>query len=438
MSMRVLLSPLVAVALLTACQAPQAPAPVSPRLAEGFQGAEGAIAPAADEPVPGGFIVSLRPGADLKAFGAAAEAAGLVLRRTLRLGGRHLARVQAPEALDAAEAVRRLEALPGVQGAMADRRGTYYGAPDPRQGEQWAHRPDRADTEGAWGIVPVEAQRKTIAAVIDSGLDVDHPEFAGRVVAPRSFADPEASSAIVTDTVGHGTHVAGIVGAAGGNGVGVAGVAWGVGIMPIKTGLTIFDMLECIAYAVRYRPVPDDGSRVRVINMSVGFVTSGVNYLFAEAIEEARQAGCVVVISSGNNGADVINMPSSTPGAIAVGSTGESLGFWERLTTFSNHGPGLALTAPGENILSAAPGGGYVFMSGTSMAAPYAAGVAALIAARYDPENARMDAAFADLVRQRLLSAVDDLGTPGPDPYYGSGRLNARKAVTPATLEEVL
>jgi subtilisin family serine protease len=213
-----------------------------------------------------------------------------------------------------------------------------------------------------------------------------------------------------------------------------------VKIMPFKVlggNATGFEVVQAIVDASKF--VAQDGSHVRVINMSLGTVSGGEDAYFAEAIAQARAAGVVVVAAAGNDGREVVGSPANTPNCIAVGSTGHYLD-WEMLSSFSNHGDRLDISAPGEDILSTLPGNGsgtaqYGYESGTSMASPYVAGVAALVAAKYDPNNQSMTAAFADKIKARLLKAVDDLGVPGWDPLYGAGRLNAAKAVTPATID---
>jgi subtilisin family serine protease len=266
------------------------------------------------------------------------------------------------------------------------------------------------------------------------------------VVGARNFTTADGvPTADVTDVDGHGTHVTGILGAAGNNGDGVAGVAWGVKLMPVKvlddTGAgSDFAILSGLAYAAHYRPVPDDGSRVRVINLSLGSDSGKVSEVYADAVAEATANGVLVVAASGNEGRLDVSTPANTPGVLAVGSSNQYLA-WEGVSAFSNGGDRLDLVAPGEGILSTAPRTGsqlgptYATISGTSMASPYVAGVAALVAARYDPDNLDNSPAYVEKLRRRLLKAVDDFGPAGRDPVYGEGRINAAKAVLPATID---
>jgi subtilisin family serine protease len=416
--------------------------PLRPAPLTGFAG--GTSVP---EVLSGRLIVSLAPKVAVSTFKNDPATAGFTVVAEVQLSGRSLLKVRVPEGLSLDEAKVRLERVNGVQRASEDYRARpaaySFTQPDTNLGSQWAHSPTFGDTLNAWDKVPVASQSKVIVAILDTGMDVTHPEFAGRVVGAKNFttgADPDND---VTDDNTHGTHVAGIVGAAGDNGIGVAGVAWGARLMPVKVlggQAGGFDVVQGLLYAARYRPNPDNGARVRVINMSLGSASGTVDAFYSEAIAEARAAGVLVVVATGNDGRNVVSVPANSPGALAVGSTGNYL-FWESLSPFTNYGDRLDITAPGEDIVSTVPVGAggaaaaYGLKSGTSMACPYVSGVAALVTAKYDANNQKVNATFVEQVRQRLMRAVDDLGVPGRDPSYGEGRLNAARAVTPATLE---
>ncbi|MEB3197021.1 MAG: S8 family serine peptidase [Candidatus Sericytochromatia bacterium] len=348
-----------------------------------------------------------------------------------------LVRVEPPESGDTAAWRQRVNAVPEVRGLVREGRMRKFTEPDlPRQ---WAHATASANTREAWTLVSPASQASIVVAVLDSGLDVTHPEFAGRVVTPFNALDGASPTSNVTDeSDGHGTHVTGIVGADGQNAQGGAGVAWGVRILPIKVlgpdGGTDTEILRGFMHAVNWRPSPDDGSRVRVINMSLGKSSADVSALYTEATAIARAAGILVVASSGNDAAPFVASPANSSGVLAVGSAFHHA-TWEGVSAFSNGGARLDLVAPGEEIYATLPGGAYGYLSGTSMASPYVAGVAALVTARYDPQHARANGAFVDLLRQRLLRAVTDLGLPGRDDLAGEGRLDAGRAVRPATIE---
>ncbi len=411
--------------------------------------AGGGVAPPAPRPATT-LLVGLAPDADPARVLADPQLVGFERLGTLSVRSRTVLKLAPPRGMTLTEARRRVVRVEGVRTAEENAVRTAFGFTfarrDPKLDEQWAHRADRADTEAAWQVVPVADQTKVIVAVLDTGLDVGHPEFAGRVEKPRNFASDSEDPDDVSDSVGHGTHVAGIIGAAGDNGEGVAGVAWGVRILPVKVlgerGGEDFEILAGLLHAVRYRPSPDNGGRVRVINMSLGSDVGVVSGVYADVFAEARAAGVTVTVATGNSGLSQIASPANTPNCLAVGATA-TYAAWEKLAHFSNYGERLDLTAPGSDILATTPREGaygqdpeYARMSGTSMAAPYAAGVAALVYARYDKQNAALTGAFADKVRARMLTAVDDLGTPGWDPYFGAGRIDAGKAVKPATIDE--
>ncbi|MEB3330092.1 MAG: S8 family serine peptidase [Candidatus Sericytochromatia bacterium] len=416
----------------------------------GLPAAPGRAAPAAiarrQALTTGAYLVRLAPGqvaARLLAHPALAGARG---RGELALGRSLVVRVDPPAGAELSAWRAAVAAVPGVLGVTPEARRfrQQVGSSDPLVAQQWAHRPALANTPGAWSVVPVADQAKVVVAVLDSGLDVNHPEFAGRVVGARNVTEASPGSD-VTDLEGHGTHVTGIIGADGADGNGVAGVAWGARLMPVKVfpddvAGSDFEILAGFMYALRWRPVPDDGTRVRVLNLSLGSPTGEVSSLWLEAVQIARDLGVVVVVAAGNEAMPYPASPANTPGVLAVGSSTQYLG-WEAVSAFSNGGERLDVVAPGEDILSTLPTAGsalgrtYGRTSGTSMAAPYAAGVAALTVARYDKDNTRLDGAFVDQVLARLRAAVTDLGPPGRDTLSGFGRLDARRAVAPPTLE---
>ncbi|WP_208721168.1 S8 family serine peptidase [Corallococcus aberystwythensis] len=186
----------------------------------------------------------------------------------------------------------------------------------------------------------------------------------------------------------HGTHVAGTIGAVTNNGVGVAGIAHGARILPVRVlgmcGGYSSDIADGISWAagLPISGVPNNVTPARVINLSLGGPGSCL-YTYANAISAARSKGAVVVVSAGNSNGDAANaMPANCPGVVAVASVNAS----GTRSSFSNYGPTVALAAPGETILSTyntgtttPVGDAYAYSSGTSMSAPHVAGVAALM-----------------------------------------------------------
>lgn len=415
------------------------------------------------------LLVSVEPGADAPAIIGKLPGAQVIDRIA---GDRPLLRVSLPGTMTPQAAAAALHGVAGVRYASLNRRYTTSyafasGAQDTYYPQQWAHQPTFGDTQGAWDILAQipdasASQNRVIVAVLDTGLDIGHPEFAGRVISPLNFTStnsfdavantqPTATASNVTDTVGHGTHVAGIIGATGGNGVGVAGVAWNVRLMPLKVlgaaDSTGFEVAKALYYVANY--VSPDGARVRVVNMSLG--VAGLFHpevTMEEAVSYLYNRGIICCIAAGNE-AGPVTSPANVSRGVCVSSTSSSLGY-EFLSGFSNFGPRVDVAAPGGAIWSTVPRAGseiggadaranpYKSISGTSMATPYVAGVAALIMARYASESvsATQTPDFAAKVIARLQQSADDLGEPGRDNLYGFGRVNARRAIAPATLDQ--
>ena len=208
-------------------------------------------------------------------------------------------------------------------------------------------------------------------AVVDTGVDLDHPEFAGRIVPGYDFVDNDA---IAEDGNGHGTHVAGtIAGAFDGNGI--TGVAYDANIMPIR----VLDddgsgYLSDITAGIRFAA----DNNADVINLSLG--GGGFNSSMYEAIQYASKSGSVVVMASGNEYANTPAYPAyySIDYGIAVGAVDINY----NVANFSNNAGDIVLdyvTAPGVDIYSSIIGGGYGIYSGTSMAAPHISGIAGLL-----------------------------------------------------------
>ena len=279
-------------------------------------------------------------------------------------------------------------------------------------------RPDQPNLN----LVESDAARKTssgkgaIVAIIDTGVKASHPDLqGGRLLPGYDFVDNDGTPQ--DDVDGHGTHVLGIVGAAENNGVGVASVAPGARLLPVRvlddTGSGfITDVAKGIDYAVAHG--------AHVINLSLGSDVPLLGALggdeYDDAIRRALAAGRVVVASSGNNGAPACEQPSADQGLLCVGAVDDN----GTRTSFSSFGAGLGLMAPGSNVLSTFSNNGYTRISGTSQASPHVSGVAALLVGK--------GLRGQDVVN-RILATTRDAGAAGPDAMYGAGIVNARQAV---------
>jgi serine protease len=250
-------------------------------------------------------------------------------------------------------------------------------------------------------------------AVIDTGMDVKHPELKDRVLPPYSVQNP-AGQPIVQD---HGTHVAGIIAGEQNNGIGGYGVNPKAKILPIDVfsgGMFTSDytIAEAILYAV--------SQNVKVINMSLsGPMESPI---LAEAVKKAVDAGITIVAAAGNSWGESIEYPAAYEGVIGVSATN-----WDNeVAKFSSFGANIDLAAPGEAIYSSfySPYKGSTFAeaSGTSMAAPAVAGVVSLLLSKY-PDLKPFE------IEAILKMTANDLGDKGFDIKYGAGMVDPVKAL---------
>jgi thermitase len=318
---------------------------------------------------------------------------------------------------------------------------------DPMFGEQWSLQntgqnggASGADicAMGAWS--KTTGSRKVIVAVLDTGVDYTHRDLAGNMWTRPAALGPYADEHLGTiddrrgydaadndgdprDDNGHGTHCAGIVGAEGGNSEGIAGVNWRVEIMPLKfmdgSGRgTTKDAIEAINYVVARKRA---GVNVRVISASWG--STFYSRALEDAIRRAGDEGVLFVAAAGNsrtNNDRRQHYPSGyqLPNVLSVAALDRR----DSLASFSNYGPKTVhLAAPGAEILSTWPNHEYEEHSGTSMATPGVAGVAALVVAA-EPGISMKE------LRARLLASVDRLPALEGKTLTG-GRLNASRAV---------
>ncbi|MDT0275951.1 S8 family serine peptidase [Blastococcus goldschmidtiae] len=312
---------------------------------------------------------------------------------TLEAGGRS----------DATAAAALLERQPSVEAAAVSApvriTGGWY--------EQYGN--DLVRAEQARTEVDAATLDDVVVAVLDTGV-APHAELASALVAGQNFTDSPGGLTDATDRHGHGTHVAGTIGADAGSYV--EGVAPGVRIMPVKVlgdsggGWTNW-AADGIIWAA------DNGADV--INMSLG--GSSPNTVQAQAIAYARSKGVTVVAAAGNDNTSTPFYPAADTGVIAVAAVDQQ----RAKASFSNYGSYVDVAAPGVSILSTYLAD-HVYMSGTSMASPHVAGVVALM-------EAVAPALTPDQLEQALAGSATDLGAAGRDDLFGHGLVDAVRAV---------
>jgi len=275
----------------------------------------------------------------------------------------------------------------------------------------------KISSEAAWNSST--GSRSIKVAVIDTGVDYNHPDLIENIAlntaeVPNNGIDDDNNGYIddyygfnfnegnsnSDDDNGHGTHVAGTIGAVGNNALGVVGVNWQVGIIPVKVlsaqgSGTLSSVIAGVNYAV--------ARGAHVLNLSLG--GGGFSQSFYSAIQNANNAGALLIAAAGNESNNNDTLPSypanyNLPNVISVAATSSN----DSLASFSNYGASVHIAAPGVNILSTLPGGTYGAYSGTSMATPHVAGAAALLKA-FSPGSSMLQ------IKSALLNNGDIIGS---------------------------
>jgi len=279
---------------------------------------------------------------------------------------------------------------------------------------------DRIDAEEVWADAgtPSTGEGVTVA-VIDTGIDKDHPDLASNIVGGYNFVVKKGrlDTGAWDDDNGHGTHVSGTI-AGIDNDVGVIGVApeaslYGIKVLNNRGMGYMSDVIDGILWAAEVN-VGTAGSpdHIDVISMSLSGPASSS---LAAAVKTAYDAGIVIVAASGNDGYSSVSYPAAYPEVISVGATDSS----DRVASWSNYDPDLDFVAPGVSVYSTYKNGGYATASGTSMACPHVSGtVALLLASGVTPGN----------VYGALSSTADPLSSY--DARDGNGLVDAEEAVT--------
>lgn len=261
---------------------------------------------------------------------------------------------------------------------------------------------------------PVTRGQGVVVAVIDTGIDYTHPDLKANVIDGVSLVAGEKG---FMDENGHGTHVAGIIGANGK----ILGVAPEVKLLAVKVlnkyGLgSLKSVVQGLAWCRKWKG--KKGEKVNVVNMSLGSLLPDAA-LHKEVIA-AVNSGITVVCAAGNEGdkkedTTEISYPACYPETLAVGA----VDLYSGIASFSNSNPYIDIVAPGVDTYSTYPQGKYVKLSGTSMAAPHIAGAVALIYSRYFLKLGHYPT--VQYVRELLHYQAIDLGKAGFDNLYGYG-----------------
>ncbi len=358
--------------------------------------------------------------------------------------------LQLDDGTDVGRTVADLRRQPGVEYAHALNRVQAFDTvpDDPRFAEQWAHA--KIASTAAWDCTT--GSPRVVIAIIDTGTDYTHPDLAANIWSnpaeiPGNGIDDDGNGFVDDvrgwdfvgadcenplpdndpfDDQGHGTHTAGIAAAVGNNGTGIAGVSWNAAILPVKgldaNGSGYDDQL---ALAIRY--AVDMGAEI-LSNSWGGYGDSAV---ISDAVNYAISSGCIVVAAAGNDSMPTAPFPGGIPGVVGVAATNRL----DLRSNYSNFGSWVSVAAPGDHILSTLPAanafgipGGYGELSGTSMATPHVAGLAALVLAAHQDDPTPWSSA---LVTGQVLNTADPLPA---DPYFasgllGSGRINSNAAL---------
>ncbi|HSX09375.1 MAG TPA: S8 family serine peptidase [Candidatus Saccharimonadales bacterium] len=276
------------------------------------------------------------------------------------------------------------------------------------------------EAESAWNTTEGNGVK---VAVLDTGVNLNQPDLSGKVVLQKSFL-PNVTS--VEDGNGHGTHTAGIIAADTNNGIGVSGTCPGCQLLIGKVlddsgSGTTSEATAGITWAA------DNGAKV--ISMSLGTTEANTASMYNQAVSYAMSKGAIVVAAAGNDGNSQLNYPAAATGVVSVAATTNN----DAKASYSNFGNWVQIAAPGDNILSTGPthsfqiapfgysiSSPYYYLSGTSMATPIVAGVAALI-------STTSFGTSPQAIANRLYATADKIGGTGTD--WVHGRLNAAAAV---------
>ncbi|PRZ16000.1 thermitase [Laceyella sediminis] len=348
---------------------------------------------------PGQVVVKYKANASASAVKSArAKANGTVMEKNNKLG---FEVVKVKGSVEAT--IEKLKKDPNVEYAEPN----YYlhasYTPNDPYFSSRQYGPQKIQAPQAWDIAEGSGAK---IAIVDTGVQSNHPDLAGKVVGGWDFVDNDSTP---QDGNGHGTHCAGIAAAVTNNSTGIAGTAPKASILAVR----VLDnsgsgTWTAVANGITY--AADQGAKV--ISLSLGGTVG--NSGLQQAVDYAWSKGSVVVAAAGNAGNTAPNYPAYYSNAIAVASTDQN----DNKSSFSTYGSWVDVAAPGSSIYSTYPTSTYASLSGTSMATPHVAGVAGLLASQ---------GRSAANIRAAIENTADKISGTGT--YWAKGRVNAYKAV---------
>lgn len=274
----------------------------------------------------------------------------------------------------------------------------------------------KVDAYNAWDLFRAETT-PVIVSIVDTGIRQDHEEFVGRLVSGANSSSgtavAQSSGGTVDDTNGHGTHCAGIAAATTNNGKGGCGMGWGLNIMPVKVVVGGSGSASTSALTSGARWAADNGARV--VSCSFSGISAST---FQTTGAYLRTKNALYCYAAGNSNTNLSTFDWAD--VTIVGATDSA----DAKASFSSYGLATDVYAPGVNIVSTYTGSAttYATLSGTSMATPCAAGIAAMITASNPSITSQQ-------VENALYFSCDDLGPAGNDTQWGWGRVNLNKAL---------
>lgn len=328
--------------------------------------------------------------------------------------------VDVPQGMDVAEAIAHYSELPGVDFVQPD---YIYELEEEPVSEVYLNDPyynkqsyiQQIGADKAWDMVANRHLNEVLVGVIDTGVDVNHPDLMANLRMDLSVnAYTESMTRVTGDSGSHGTHVTGTIAAINNNGIGVAGLGNNYAkVVPIRCAdldgsMKSSYVVRGIDYAI--------GSGIQVINMSLGMYTS--DSAMEAALQRAYNAGIILICSAGNDGTLDKHYPSAYPSTIGVISVDSN----NSKVSSSNYGTDNFISAPGGSIYNTIPFSSYGSKGGTSMASAVTTGAVSFLLA--------VDNTLSpDQIRSVLAETATDTYSPGFDMYSGYGVINLERAV---------